>query len=113
MSETKHTPGEWTVETVRTSVGHAHRIQPISACIYVDHRAIGDIDDKTMKAAANARLIAAAPDLLAACQAISAVFDGVEDPIVLDASYFVDNANDIFEAAIKARAAIAKAEVRT
>lgn len=75
MSETKHTPGEWTVETVRTSVGHAHRIQPISACIYVDHRAIGDIDDKTMKAAANARLIAAAPDLYMALQDLLAAVD--------------------------------------
>ena len=57
----KHTPGPWLVETVKTSIGHAHKIGPINTCIYVDHRAPTETDSKT---AANARLIAAAPDML-------------------------------------------------
>ncbi len=68
MNTQKHTPGPWTVETVPTSIGHAHKIQPIGACLYVDHRDAKGKDAKTLDAAANAALIAAAPDLLEACK---------------------------------------------
>jgi hypothetical protein len=61
-----HTPGPWNVETVKTSIGHAHKITPTNTCIYVDHRNESERDEKTRTALANARLIAAAPDLLAA-----------------------------------------------
>jgi len=64
MSE--HTAGPWTVTTVKTSIGHAHKIEPINACIYVDHRGALETDSKTVTAAANARLLAAAPDMFAA-----------------------------------------------
>lgn len=63
---TKFTSGPWSVETVRTTCGHAHKINPIRACIYVDHRDARETDDKTVRAAANAHLIAAAPSLLEA-----------------------------------------------
>lgn len=66
-----HTPGPWTLETVPTSCGICHKIGPFPwrdgkqnhACVYVDYPGSGPIEAELM---ANARLIAAAPDLLAA-----------------------------------------------
>lgn len=57
-----HTPGPWSVETVKTQVGHCHQILPIKACLYVDHRDMRQRDARTLKAKADAALIAAAPD---------------------------------------------------
>lgn len=65
---TQHTPGPWTVETKETSIGHMHMIQPVRACLYVDHRRIGEASETTLVSRANARLIAAAPDLLQVCR---------------------------------------------
>lgn len=71
MSKSKHTPGPWVLETVTTSCGVCHKIGPFPwrkgkdnhACIYVD-------DDMGWQhgpeLAANAHLIAAAPELIAA-----------------------------------------------
>jgi hypothetical protein len=72
----QHTPGPWIVTHVLTSAGSAFRIgQPGldkgCAWIYADGIRIG-IDDKLPRAielAAKARLIAAAPDLLAFAEA--------------------------------------------
>ena len=71
-----HTPGPWILMTVPTSVGSCHKIGPFPngsrsatfACVYADGHRLG-IDDASGPATelrANARLIAAAPDLLAA-----------------------------------------------
>ena len=69
------TPGPWAMETVRTSCGTCHRIGPFPrpdyaskqegwACVYDDYPpGIGSHD-----LLANARLIAAAPDLYAALE---------------------------------------------
>jgi hypothetical protein len=66
------TPGPWTMETVRTSCGICHKVGPFQhqwragdvshACLYEDYPpcAVG-----TQVMVANARLIAAAPDLAA------------------------------------------------
>lgn len=62
----KFTPGPWRFITVVTSIGHCHKINPMNACIYVDHRGKDDRDEKTATALANARLISAAPELYAA-----------------------------------------------
>jgi hypothetical protein len=74
-----HTPGPWILATLPTSVGSCHKIGPFPAagsrpytfaCVYADGIRPG-IDDDLLAAkelAANARLIAAAPDLLAACE---------------------------------------------
>ncbi len=67
----EHTPGPWLLETAPTSCGICHKIGPFPwrggkqnhACIYVDHPGTGA---ETQELEANARLIAAAPDLLAA-----------------------------------------------
>lgn len=71
-----HTPGPWSLETVATSIGSCHKIGPFPggmarreahACVYADGIRIG-IDENIPRAqelASNARLIAAAPALLA------------------------------------------------
>lgn len=68
-----HTPGPWTMETVKTSTGICHKIGPFPyrpdrqnhACIYVDYGGIGGPIETELEA--NARLIRTAPELLAAC----------------------------------------------
>ncbi len=72
----KHTPGPWTVETVKTSIGVCHKVGPFpgscgkpvgSACVYEDGMALWRvIDELDTELLANARLMAAAPDMLAA-----------------------------------------------
>lgn len=84
-----HTPGPWHLETVKTQVGSCHKIGPFPsgsgfvgkqnhACVYSDGNGVGDKSPVAIELAANARLIAAAPDLLAACQAALAVLPGLE-----------------------------------
>lgn len=71
----KHTDGPWTLDTVVTSSGVCHKIGPFPwkagkenhACIYVDYPGTGPIEAELL---ANARLIAAAPELLAALQTL-------------------------------------------
>ncbi len=72
----KHTPGPWGLETVPTSIGICHQIGPFPstgymednhACVYVDGRNSGG-DSNAVELLANARLIAAAPELLEALE---------------------------------------------
>ena len=73
----KHTPGPWPLETVRTSCGVCHRVGRFprntvvdkfgAACIYVDYPGGGDREEELL---ANARLIAAAPELYEALEEI-------------------------------------------
>lgn len=68
-----HTKTPWTLTTVQTSSGICHKIGPFPwkdgnqnhACIYADYPGQGPAEAELL---ANARLIAAAPDLLAALQ---------------------------------------------
>lgn len=68
-----HTPGPWTLTTVPTSVGICHKVGPFPwkdgkqnhACIYADYPSKGAREEELL---ANARLIAAAPDLLSIAQ---------------------------------------------
>lgn len=79
-SRTSHTPPPWTMETVPTSVGICHKIGPFPgscgrdighACIYVDgQHAPQARTGKEAELLANAVLMTAAPDLLAACEGI-------------------------------------------
>ena len=90
---TTHTPGPWTLETVPTSngSGSCHKIGPFPslgvydqthACVYADSVRIG-IDDRggvcrvADELLANARLMAAAPDLLAQLRAARDVLDSL------------------------------------
>lgn len=100
-----HTPGPWILATVPTSVGSCHKIGPFPngigrvatfACVYADGHRLG-IDDESPAAqelAANARLIAAAPDLLEALRRLMGGTTTLEDAL---------------DAAKQARAAISKA----
>jgi hypothetical protein len=78
-SRETHTPGPWTLETVRTSCGVCHKIGPFPAasslhketfaCVYVDGQ--HDITNSRLnkdaaELLANARLIAASTELLEA-----------------------------------------------
>lgn len=89
MSAAKHTPGPWSLETVPTSIGTCHKIGPFPcnsgirettyACVYADnirehdygHSKTGD------ELLANARLIAASPDLLAEAESNSAILQAL------------------------------------
>lgn len=85
----KHTPGPWPLETVKTSVGICHKIgqfpaphshRPITcACVYND----GYPDPNrpgtwNPELWANARLMAAAPELLHACFVVKQFLDALE-----------------------------------
>lgn len=68
--EAKPTSGPRKAERVKTSAGHVWRINPIDGCIYVDTG--GGVCRKDASGAeADARLIAAAPDMLEALQWIA------------------------------------------
>lgn len=107
-----HTAGPWSLTTVPTSAGSCHKIGPFQAsrpgraptfaCVYADGIRIG-IDDRLPRAielAANARLIAAAPELLAALERAYMALIG----------YLPAHRNGVTDAAIgAASAAITKA----
>ena len=67
----KHTPGPWRLETVPTSIGQCHKIGPFpgghDCCVYDDGRPVGTAAHSP-ELLADARLIAASPELLAACE---------------------------------------------
>lgn len=73
-TKAKHTPGPWTLETVKTSIGCCHKIGKFPslrenggyACVYDDGSPVQHPKPELL---ANARLIAASPDLLAVCKA--------------------------------------------
>lgn len=108
MDTPKHTPAPWTLETVPTSCGICHKVGPFSwkngkqkhACIYVDYNGDGLIEKELE---ANARLIAAAPDLLEALQTLN---------LVIGLTPIAGNKDALQEACDIASAAIAKAEGR-
>lgn len=73
MSDSKHTPGSWTMRADPTG-GMSHEIYGSFVTIARTYAAAREHE-------ANARLIAAAPDLLAACKAIAKCFGGNEDQV--------------------------------
>ena len=110
----KHTPGPWALESVDTRCGSCHKIGPfpsagvrseVHACVYADQMRLG-IDDRNPVAAellANARLIAAAPELLEALVQLEEAFCSVGPGMTRE------DREDSRAALIAARAAIAKA----
>lgn len=76
----KHTPGPWLARTAPTSAGLCHIVSAAEwkgAFIYGDgiRPGVDDALPKAQELAANARLIAAAPDLLEALRDIRKQFD--------------------------------------
>lgn len=68
---TKHTPGPWTMHPRGEDGAEVRAITSVAWCgIASTHGASGSQVIRADEAQANARLIAAAPDLLAACEAI-------------------------------------------
>lgn len=95
MNTNKHTPGPWIAKRVRDSETNGD-LDIDSVDGYHIAESIGGLDDGEEEA--NARLIAAAPDLLHACAAIVEWCD--KNPPAGDALYCIN----------QARAAIAKVE---
>jgi len=89
MNEIKSTPGPWILATVPTSVGSCHKIGPFPgaghrphtfACVYADgiRPGIDDALPAAIELAANARLMAAAPDMAEILEIIAADADAGE-----------------------------------
>ena len=102
---TKHTPGPWLSRTTPTSAGLCHIVSAADwrgAFIYGDRirEGVDDALPKAQELAANARLIAAAPDLLEALQVM------VRD---YTASHADDGSLEMQPAILQASQAIARA----
>lgn len=103
----KHTQGPWTLETVQTSCGICHKIGPFPwkdgkqnhACIYADYPGTGPIEKELL---ANARLIAAAPDLLKACSEWIVYLDSERAATMDEAKFEIALLNAMREAISKA-----------
>jgi hypothetical protein len=97
----KHTPGPWSVADRLVPNGRRwvqrNHTRTLVALVY-----------STPEREANARLIAAAPDLLEACNEALEFAEDQED--VLDGSYGQPEPNRAMQVATMLRAAIAKAE---
>lgn len=88
MSTAKHTPGPWKAfnaswsETFITAPRFVHGI----CCLDINHATEASQDADSAQMAANARLIAAAPDLLDACRKALYALKGREhDQFIRDA----------------------------
>ena len=104
---TKHTPGPWMVEsdgkedatvTAFTAVHH----NPVYICRVYGEGVLARAGDSTEERAANAALIASAPDLLAALRELLSECIDTDGSLLRPTQYVVDRAS----------AAIAKAEGR-
>jgi len=101
----RHTPGPW---DAITSDGRNYRIIGGEEAGYV---AIVEAIFQPRQNAANARLIAAAPDLLEACKAASAVLTGFYNAVADSiGEWESDGSRPLYKAEKILRAAIAKAE---
>jgi hypothetical protein len=113
MSDVKHTPGPWEAAFYDThefeihdpTDGTALAVVPIPT-IQNGERVGANRERSIEEIGANARLIAASPDLLAACKAAVAAFDRADR----ESRPFADNWADLREAAEVARGVIAEAE---
>lgn len=110
---TQHTPGPWMVSEIisnraifkEDSTGNLRMVkEELDLCIEGDGLILLTIDSRPPEAQANARLIAAAPDLLAALESVCTIASCAPHD---DADRAEDALNKIFH---KARAALAKAQ---
>lgn len=101
--EAKHTPGPWRVSADGVDVGSEDSFNPFGGCGCCGSPWLTADDPEVAKA--DARLIAAAPELLEACQAMIEWDDREQDHAV-DFSACTELCRVAFD---KARAAIAKA----
>jgi hypothetical protein len=104
MSEVRHTPGPWTCRVKKPFVPDAGGTVMIDAPGWLGIAKVYLHCTGGAEGEANARLIAAALDLLAACEALPL------DREFEDAADFKDNASRLLRAMDLARAAITKAK---
>jgi len=81
MNKQQHTPGPWVVGPGYSEdgfrevpVGHPTALGTITTAVAIDTAGLGSQD-------ANARLVAAAPELLAAARAVNDFINGVADAV--------------------------------
>ena len=101
MTDIKHTPGPWTIEnhTIQDGLGGIKYSN-----IYKGKNVIAKCINWSPRHEANARLIAAAPDLLEACESGLKEIESLAD-------FYVNPASQITESVIKTlKQAIAKAK---
>lgn len=131
--KSKHTPGPWKAKTthpshVKDGVLYLHWEEPKSVVSvwreYLDeegrqcHRPVATVhfigsptEEALAEQLANANLIAAAPDLLAACKAQHETIDRLlARVILLDSTFLPSKAGQPWEALLQGNEAIAKAE---
>lgn len=105
----EHTPGPWEVDDCGNICGQGAALAQVFGAEDFPCIPEEDYDDVNLECAANARLIAAAPDLLAACQSWVSYFDQLQrlcepgDPLNVARQQFHG------ERVNRTRAAIAKA----
>jgi hypothetical protein len=111
--ETKHTPGPWKLDCFK----HDFQIEAIGVRILRSHASDEDVDyrmktsETGQQELANARLIAAAPDLLAVCEELLPALENAEADVdiwhALTAGSGIATLNRFREAIAKARGVVA------
>lgn len=104
MSETKHTPGPWKAHKTNQARSGVPEFE-------IHWSDIGECVAEIVHGEADARLIAAAPELLAACQAFSALYGRLWDTVEPKGGGFLgaDSVSKYDEVHAQMSAAIAKA----
>jgi hypothetical protein len=101
----EHTPGPWHLEIDDNAL---HVYSPVEEVLHFSDAGWDEFTRATFEA--NARLIAAAPDLLAALEKIQSATDAVKASLAGTTIVLSDEANEMYGAIWDARAAIAKAK---
>lgn len=115
MADSKHTPGPWKVggatewDAEYGGDADAYSTQPISADGFETVCIVVGLNDEDAKFDANTRLIAAAPELLAALKAVDP-FGDLQPAKAMKAGLSKGEQASFDEIIEKVRAAIAKAE---
>lgn len=103
-----HTPGPWQVGDEGPAIITIEATDGRAACVLAEMSPSGDLDSEDF---ANARLIAAAPELLEACKAQHEAIDRLLAQIIgLDQTFLPTRSGQPWQAMIQGNAAIAKAE---
>ncbi|RWO20708.1 hypothetical protein [Mesorhizobium sp.] len=101
-SETKHTPGPWAIDPTYLSEVQTPDDKTIASCwhAHAEGRTVsitGVLECSLEESAANARLIAAAPDLLAALEAAEELY---RKGLMAASNELIDRVRDLRRAAI-------------
>ena len=103
MRESKHTPGPW-----RVDANHPDYVLSATRCVTIIYGRPGNATERE----ANARLIAAAPDMLEALKACQSALASMIAPDAIEQTTVLNAFAQATEAESKARAAISMAVSR-